>query len=69
MVTELKKHFLSKKQLIDLLGVDENNLDRLIERGLPYIKLGKVVRIFFEPSVIAWLKGQEIKKKGDRITD
>jgi len=69
MVTELKKHFLGKEQLIDLLGVDENSLDRLIERGLPCIKLGKTVRIFFEPSVVEWLKGQETQKKGDRITD
>jgi len=67
MVTELKKHFLTEDVLRDLLGVDQKTFDRMIEKGLPYIKLGRASRIFFEPSVVGWLKGQETGKKENRI--
>ena len=46
---------LSKKELAQELNVSQMTINRLMAKGLPYIKVGKQVRFVLE-EVIEWLK-------------
>jgi DNA-binding helix-turn-helix protein len=47
--------FLNKKQACDYLGISNNTLDSWIQKGLPTIKIGKIVR-FNKTEINRWLQ-------------
>ena len=57
------ERYLSIKELTGLLGVSRATIYRLKSKGLPYIKVGKLIR-FSKERVIDWLYEQ--KKKAER---
>ena len=48
--------YLNKQQACDYLGISNNTLDFWIQKGLPYIKIGKTIR-FHKDSIDCWLNG------------
>jgi excisionase family DNA binding protein len=49
---------LSKKEASKILGVSESMIDKLRTKGLPFHKVGKLVK-FDEDEVTAWFKKQK----------
>ena len=48
--------FLTEKEMGDWLGVNKNQLGDLRRKeGLPYIRINKVRRMYFENDVTIWL--------------
>ncbi len=56
--------YLNIKELTGLLGVSRATIYRLKDKGLPYIKVGKLIR-FSKERVIDWLYEQ--KKEAERL--
>lgn len=46
---------LNKKELADFLDISESMVNKLIAKGMPHIKIGKIVRFELE-EVLKWLK-------------
>lgn len=60
----LDQDFVSEKDLLEALGLEQPVLERLIyKEGFPYIRLARGTRVYYEPSVVEWLKAHEIKKQ------
>ncbi|MGT2800995.1 helix-turn-helix transcriptional regulator [Streptococcus marmotae] len=51
----LESPFLNKKQVCDYLSISNNTLDSWIERGLPVIRIGKILR-FDRKEINRWIK-------------
>ncbi|HEL2550145.1 helix-turn-helix domain-containing protein [Streptococcus suis] len=49
--------YFNKQQTCDYLGISNNTLDRWIQKGLPFIKIGKSIR-FNKQAIDAWLLSQ-----------
>ena len=58
--------FLSVKALMELLGVSRSTVYRLMDRGLPYVKVGSLTR-FSKDQVLAWLEAGETDEGEQRI--
>lgn len=56
----MEKEILTKQQLAELLQVTERTIDRLREEGMPFFKVGKVIR-FEREEVLKWLKDNDKK--------
>jgi len=55
----LTRDFLKEKKVLELLGIVEGTLERLIrEKDFPHIKIGQG-RLFYEQDVIKWLRLQK----------
>ena len=50
----LSHPYLNKQQTCDYLGISNNTLDSWIQRGLPSIKIGKIIR-FHKDAIDRWL--------------
>lgn len=48
--------YLNKQQTCDYLGISNNTLDSWIQKGLPFIKIGKTIR-FHKDAIDSWLNG------------
>ena len=48
--------YLSTNELMQMLGISRSTVYRLIDRGLPFIKVGAINR-FPKDQVLAWLEG------------
>jgi excisionase family DNA binding protein len=46
---------INKQELADILNLSVSMINKLMKKGLPYIKIGKSVR-FDEKSVLNWIK-------------
>lgn len=49
---------VTKKQIADVLGVSVSTIDRLMAKGLPYIKIERSVR-FDKDVVMDWIKNRK----------
>ena len=49
--------YLNKQQACQYLGISNNTLDNWIQKGLPYIKIGKSIR-FHKETIDTWLLSQ-----------
>ena len=66
----IDQDFIREKDLLEALGLDLQVLERLIyKKGFPHIKIAKGIRVYYEPSVIEWLKANEFKKATAESTD
>ena len=53
------EQYLSTNELMEMLGVSRSTINRLMDRGIPFIKVGSINR-FPEKQVLSWLeKGHE----------
>ena len=50
----IESPYLNKKQTCDYLGISNNTLDSWIQKGLPSIKIGKIIR-FHKDAIDRWL--------------
>jgi len=58
----LDSDFLGEETLLEILGITKGTLARLIaEKDFPYIRVG-IKKIYYEPSIIQWLKDKEVPK-------
>ncbi|NQQ32455.1 helix-turn-helix domain-containing protein [Streptococcus suis] len=55
--SNLSSPFLNKQQTCDYLGISNNTLDSWIRKGLPVIRIGKIVR-FDKAEINHWLQNQ-----------
>ena len=58
----LTEQYLSTKELMALLGISRSTIYRLLEAGLPCLKVGGQNR-FHKEEVIEWLKEQDEAEK------
>ncbi len=63
MINEEQKRnlelYLSTNELMEMLGISRSTVYRLMDRGMPFIKVGAINR-FPEKQVLSWLeKGNE----------
>lgn len=49
---------LTKQQLAKQLNVSVSMIDKLMKKGMPYLKIGKAVRFDLE-KVLVWIKEQK----------
>lgn len=49
------ENLLTKKDVATLLNLSVSMINKLMTKGLPYIKIGKSVR-FDEESILNWIK-------------
>ncbi len=49
------EHYLSTNKLMEMLGISRSTVYRLMDRGLPFIKVGAINR-FPKDQVLAWLE-------------
>ena len=52
------EQYISTNELMRMLSISRSTVYRLIDRGMPYIKVGSVNR-FPKDQVLAWLGGRE----------
>jgi len=56
---KLKDQLLSEVDLLELLNVEQQTLDRLRrEKGFPYVRLNAKCRVYLGDQVLDWLKQQ-----------
>ncbi|CAM1670039.1 helix-turn-helix domain-containing protein [Streptococcus mitis] len=55
--SNLDSPFLNKQQACNYLSISNNTLDSWIKQGLPYIKIGKLIR-FNKEAINSWLYSQ-----------
>lgn len=53
----IESPYLNKQQACNYLGISNNTLDSWIQKGLPYIKIGKSTR-FNKQAIDTWLLSQ-----------
>ncbi len=60
MINEEQKRnmelYLSTNELMEMLGISRSTVYRLMDRGIPFIKVGSINR-FPKDQVVAWLEG------------
>lgn len=51
----------TEDEIRDFFGLTKGQLTALRYKGLPFVKLSRVSRLYFEKSVVEWLKSMEIR--------
>jgi len=55
------QQIISEAKLLELFGISRGTLDSLRYKGLPYIRLTRNNRVYFEDDVVSWLREHSVK--------
>ena len=67
----MEERLLSEKDMIETLGLKKSDLASMRQRGLKWVKVSKVQRLYFLSDVYEWCKShrREIKDSQDGDND
>ena len=53
----------NEKEILEILGIkNKSSLDRLRQKGLPYVELSRTARVYLVTDVLEWLEKNTVSK-------